>query len=97
MEQISHFSPTLQIVLVVFAVVMLCWVVLLAYRTIIGRREETDLILDKAEALLAKEQHDLGERVERLDKPIKILGIGTAVLGVLSIALWLWEGFSRNQ
>jgi len=70
---------------------------LLAYRTMIGSNEETDLIIDKAEAHLAKEQHDIGERVEKLDTPIKILGISAGVLGVLSVGLWLWEGFNRTN
>lgn len=95
MDQISHFSLTLTIVLGVFAAVTISWVLLLAYRTMVGRNEETDLIIDKAEAHLAKEQHDIGERVEKLDKPIKILGISAGVLGVLTVALWLWEGFNR--
>jgi hypothetical protein len=97
MEQISHFSATLQIVLGIFSVVTICWIVLLVYRTLIGKNEETDLIIDKAEARIAKEQHDLGERVEKFDKPIKILGISVGVLAVLSIALWLWEGFNRSN
>ena|ERR1700693_3131099 len=97
MEQGFHFSPILMIVLGTFGAVTICWILLLAYRTMIGRNEETDLIIDKAEAHFAKEQHDLGERVEKLDKPIKILGISAGVLGVLSVGLWLWEGFSRNN
>ncbi len=97
MEQISHFSATLTIVLGIFGAVTISWILLLAYRTMIGRNEETDLIIDKAEAHLAKEQHDIGERVEKLDTPIKILGISAGVLGVLSVGLWLWEGFNRTN
>ncbi len=97
MEQVSHFSATLTIVLGIFGAVTISWILLLAYRTMIGRNEETDLIIDKAEAHLAKEQHDIGERVEKLDTPIKILGISAGVLGVLSVGLWLWEGFNRTN
>lgn len=96
MDMFAHLSLTLTIVLIVFAVVTLCWLLMLAYRTMVGRNEETDLIIDKAEAHLAKEQHDIGERVVKLDKPIKVLGISAGVLGVISVGMWLWEGFSRN-
>ena len=96
METIAHLSLTLTIVLFVFAAVTLCWIVMLAYRTMVGRNEETDLIIDKAEAHLAKTQHDIGVRVVKLDAPIKILGISAGVLGVISVGLWLWEGFSSN-
>jgi hypothetical protein len=96
MEPIAHFSLSLMIVLSIFGAVTLCWIILLAYRTIVGRNEETDLIIDKAEAHLAKEQHDIGETVEKLDKPIRVLGITAGLLAVISVGLWLWEGFSRS-
>lgn len=96
MEQASHFSPMLMIVFGLFSAVTICWIVLLAYRTMVGRNEETDLIIDAAEAHFAKEQHDIGARVGKLDTPIKMLGIGAVVLGVLSVALWLWEGFNQH-
>lgn len=95
MEQIAHFSATLTIVFGIFVAVTVLWILLLAYRTMLGRNEETDLIIDTAEAHLAKQQHDISERVGKLDTPIKILGIGAGALGVLSVALWLWEGFNR--
>jgi hypothetical protein len=96
MEPTAHLSLSLIIVLSVFGAVTLCWLVLLGYRTMVGRNEETDLIIDKAEAHLAKEQHDIGEKVEKLDKPIKVLGITAGVLGIISVGLWLWEGFSKS-
>lgn len=90
-------SPMLLGVLGLFGAVTLCWVGLLVYRAVIGHNEETDLLIDKAEAHFAKKQHDIGERVDRLDKPILMLGIGVGVMAVLSIALWLWEGFNRTN
>lgn len=93
----AHLSPMLLGMLSLLGVVTLCWVGLLVYRAVVGHNEETDLILDKAEARLAKEQHDLGVQVEKLDKPIMMLGISVGVLGVLTIGLWLWEGFNRSN
>ncbi len=92
-----HLSPTLTVLLITLGALTLCWFGLLAYRTMVGHNEETDLIIDKAEEHFAKEQHDIGERVERLDRPIKFLGIGVGVLSLLSIGLWLWEGFRNVQ
>ena len=93
----AHLSSTLTVLLMVLGAVTFCWLGLLAYRAMVGHNEETDLIIDKAEAHFAKEQHDIGERVERLDMPIKFLGIGVGVMGLVSICFWLWEGFRNVQ
>ncbi|NDQ58731.1 MAG: hypothetical protein GZ088_16830 [Acidipila sp.] len=93
--EMSHLSPTLTILLMILGVATVGWVGLLIYRTVVGHNEETDLIIGKAEAHLAKEQHDIGERVVRLEKPIRVLGISVGVLGLVTVGLWLWEGL-RN-
>ena len=93
--EIAHLSPMLTILLMILGVATIGWLGLLIYRTVIGHNEETDLIIGSGEAHLAKEQHDIGERVVRLEKPIRVLGISVGVLGLVSVGLWLWEGL-RN-
>jgi hypothetical protein len=93
--EIAHLSPMLTILLMILGVATVGWISLLIYRTVIGHNEETDLIIGTAEAHLAKEQYEISNRVVRLEKPIRVLGISVGVLGLVTVGLWLWEGF-RN-
>ncbi len=82
----------LTILLLTWGTVTLCLVGMVIYRSVIGMSEETELFIARAEEHLAKEQRDISERMERLAKPIKILGVMCGVLALALFGVWIWEG-----
>jgi hypothetical protein len=75
-------------------VMTVCLVGLVIYRGVVGINEETELFLDKAESHLAREQHDIVDRVERVSKPIRILIFACGALLLVIAGMWLWRGWN---
>jgi hypothetical protein len=78
------------VLLFLWGAVTAVWVVLIIYRGILGQREDDQIFLDKAEERLAQEQRELVAKIERLGKPILILGIFSGVLLLAAAGAFLW-------
>jgi len=65
---------------------------LMIYRGIIGRNEETELMVDQAEHRFKEEQQAISDRIERLSTPIRYLSITVGVLLLVIIAVWVYQG-----
>lgn len=66
-------------------------IALLVVRALIGLREEDQLFIDPGEDRLLKEQREILTKMERL-RPF-LLGslIGSIVLGVATLGLWVYQ------
>jgi len=82
----------LYILVGLWGVLMLGLIALMVYRGIIGRNEETELMVDQAEHRFASEQQGISDRIERLSSPIKYLSIAVGVLLLVIIAVWIYQG-----
>lgn len=92
-------SPNLSLLtILVFAwgAIALCIVGLVIYRGVVGLNEETQLIVDKAEAHFVKEQEEIAERVERISKPIRFLSIVAGILLLVIVGMWLYGGLKGS-
>lgn len=77
-----------EIVITAVAVAMFLW------RGMLDMKEEDHLILDDAEAHLAREQAAIRQRVTALSRYIKVLGIAWSVLAVVLLGVWVVEGLN---
>ena len=80
----------------IWILLTLILIVLSVYRGIIGRNEETELMVDQAEHRFADEQKQISAKVEMLSKPIRILGIMVGALLLVIIAVWIYTGLQNS-
>jgi hypothetical protein len=81
--------------LVVLEVVLTAAVVLMfLYRGMLDMKEEDHIILNNAEAHLAREQDSIRRRVTSLSRYLKVIGIAWGVLLFAIVSLWIAEGLS---
>ena len=86
------FGPPVTTLLISWAAVTAVLAILLAYRTLIGMKEDDQLFLDPAESSLESEQRQLLTKLARLSPYIKGLSVasGALLLGIVSI--WIYRG-----
>jgi hypothetical protein len=90
-------SPSLLIILiVVWGLLTLCLIGLLVYRGVIGRNEELELLVNQAEHRFLDEQQAISSRIERLSVPIRYLSIAVAVLLLVIVAVWIYNGLMSS-
>ena len=82
----------LTILIGLWGVLTLGLIALMVYRGVIGRNEETELMVDQAEHRFADEQQAISARIERLSGPIRYLAITVGVLLLVIIAVWIYQG-----
>ena len=84
------FGPPVTTLLITWAAVTVVLAILLAYRTLIGMKEDDQLFLGPAESSLEAEQKQLLTRLARLSPYIKGLSVasGALLLGAFSILLY---------
>ncbi len=81
--------------LVVLEVVLTAAVLLMfLYRGMLDMKEEDHVILNNAEAHLAREQDSIRRRVTSLSRYLKVIGIAWGVLLFAIFGLWIAEGLS---
>ncbi len=86
----------LTILVGIWLLLALSFIGLMIYRGVIGRNEETELMVDQAEHRFASEQQQISARIERLSGPIRYIGIAAIVLLVVIIAVWIYTGLQNS-
>ena len=81
------------LLLIVWAAVTLAFVTVMAWKSLVGLREEDVVILDPAEAKLAEEQRQLVARVERLTVWAKTFGFASLALLLVVGGVWAYRGY----
>ena len=85
-------NGTFMSLVVVEAVVTGAAVLMFLYRGMLDMKEEDHLILDTAEAHLAREQASIRHKVDTVSKYLKLVGVIWAVLLVAIFGVWMGQG-----
>ena len=85
-------NATLVSLLVAEAILTGAAVVMFLYRGMLDMKEEDHLILDSAEAHLAREQATIRHKLDVLGKYLKVVGVLWAVLLVTIFGVWVGQG-----
>jgi hypothetical protein len=85
-------NAALMSLLVVEAVVTAAAILMFLYRGMLDLKEEDHLILDNAEAHLAREQVAIRHKVDVISRYLKIVGILWSVLLVALFGIWMGTG-----
>jgi hypothetical protein len=85
-------DATLMSLVVVEAVLTGAAILMFLYRGALDMKEEDHLILDSAEAHLARDQADIRRKVDMISRYLKIVGIAWGALLVLIFFLWVGQG-----
>ncbi len=87
-------NGTFMSLLVLEAVLTGAAIVLFLYRGMLDMKEEDHLILDNAEAHLARDQAAIRHKVDVLSRYIKFLGIAWGILLLAIGSLWVVQGLN---
>ena len=87
-------SGTFTSLLILESVLTAVVVVMFLYRGMLDMKEEDHLMLDEAEAHLAREQVEIRHRVTALSKYIKVVGVAWSALLVVIIGVWVVHGLN---
>ena len=85
-------NGTFMSLVVVEAVLTAAALVMFLYRGMLDMKEEDHLILDSAEAHLAREQATIRHKVDIVSKYLRLVGILWAVLLVAIFVVWVSQG-----
>ena len=83
------------VLLVIWATLTTCLIVLLIYRSTLMMHEDDQLFLDEAESHMEKEQQELRVKVGRVTPYVNWLGAASGALILFIGAMWLWRGLSQ--
>ena len=84
-------SSTLISLMIAWGVITVVFIVMCIYRSVLGLSEEDQLFLEKGEEGMARDQRKLIARIQKLSKPIMILGILSGVLLLVIAGVWVAE------
>ena len=87
-------NGTFMSLVVLEAVLTTAAVVMFLYRGMLDMKEEDHIILDSAEAHLARDQDSIRRKVAVLSRYLKVIGIAWAVLLVAIFGLWMAQGLN---
>jgi hypothetical protein len=91
----GNISNSLIYFLISWTLITAVLVSLVVYRTILTRKEDDSIFLNKAEeTLLVGEQAVLIAKINRLRRPIVTLAALSCCLLFATASLWLWAGYS---
>ena len=79
----------------VWGAITAVFLALVAYRSLIGMREEDQIFLDPAESSLENEQRDLLKRIQRLTPYIRGFGVASAALLLVILGMWTYPALKE--
>jgi hypothetical protein len=85
-------NGTFMSLVVVEAVLTAAAIVMFLYRGMLDMKEEDHIILDTAEAHLAREQATIRHKVDVVSKYLRLVGVAWAVLLVAIFGVWVGQG-----
>ena len=85
-------NGTLMSLVVAEAILTLAAIVMFLYRGMLDMKEEDQLILDKAEEHLAREQASIRRKVTTTGRYLKFVSIAWGLLLVVIFGVWLGQG-----
>lgn len=85
-------SGALMSLLIVESALTAAVIVMFLYRGMLDLKEEDHVILDDAEAHLAREQAAIRVKVTMLSKYLRVISIVWVVLALVIFVLWILEG-----
>ena len=85
-------SGTFVSLVVVEAVLTGAAILMFLYRGVLDMKEEDHLILDNAEAHLARDQDSIRKKVTVLSRYLKMVGLAWGVLLIAIFGLWVGQG-----
>lgn len=89
-----QWGPLLYL-LMAWAVVTTMLIILLIYRNILSDREDDQIFIGKAEEHMAAAQREVIGRINALSKPITTTGVASAILALVTISLWVYQGLKN--
>ena len=81
------------LLLITWAIVTLAFLTVMAWKSLIGLREEDVVILDPAEFKQAEDQQQLVARIERLTRWAKTFGFASLTLLLIVGGVWAYRGY----
>ena len=87
-------NGTFMSLVVLEAVLTAAAVLMFLYRGMLDMKEEDHIILDNAEAHLAREQDSIRRKVTSLSRYLKLVGIAWGVLLFVIAGLWVVQGLN---
>lgn len=89
-----QWGPLLYLI-VAWAAVTAVLIILLIYRNILSDREDDQLFLGRAEEHMAAQQREVIGRITALSAPITTTGVASAILALVTISLWVYQGLKN--
>ena len=81
--------------LIIWAIVVVSFLLLLAYRSQITRYEEDQLFLNGANSNEENEQHEIVRKINRIAPYVRILGGAASLVTVSIVGLWMYDAWQR--
>jgi hypothetical protein len=87
-------SGTFVSLLIVESILTGAAILMFVYARVLDMKEEDRLILDDAEAHLAKDQASIRRKATLLNRYMKLIGVAWSLLAVVIAGMWVVQGLS---
>jgi hypothetical protein len=88
---------TMQVLLIIWAVLTTILVILIIYRSTLTMHEDDQLFLGETESHMEVEQRDLLRKVHRITPIVSLLGATSGLLILVIAGIWVYRGLSNVQ
>lgn len=85
------------ILLIVWAVLIVCFLALLVYRGQLSRYEDEQLFLSDEVTPEQEMQQNIVRRLEKLDPIVKIVGGAAGLATVCAVGMYVWDAWKQLQ
>jgi hypothetical protein len=83
--------------LIIWAVVTVCFLLLLAYRSQITRYEEDQLFLNGSHSNEEQQQHEIVRKLDRIAPLVRVLGGATGLVTASILGLFMYDAYLKFQ